>query len=147
MYNNHSLLAVQKGGGFRFHDRLVEYPLSFEGTYHQFSEPVELCKLETRVESTSQIKAVRIDGDVCIFIFSLDWKYEIVQFQGQTARDAAGRERHRELMRDSNSELTGSSKNSKSSVGAYEFDTIDEGEDVDPVELFSKEDEDDSMGR
>jgi len=139
MYNNHSLLAVQKGGFARLHDRLVEYPLSFEGTYHHFGEPVELCKLETRVESTSQIKAVRIGGDVCIFIFNLDWKYEIVQFQGRTFRDAGGQERHRESMRDTNSEFTDSSKNSRSSVGAYEFHTIDE-EDMERVEFCKKED-------
>ncbi|KAK5658054.1 hypothetical protein OQA88_2610 [Cercophora sp. LCS_1] len=83
MYNNHSLIAVQRSSAFITRDRLVEYPLMFEGTSHQFGEPVELARIGTRVESSSQIKVIRAGGDVCVFIFGLGGRYEMVRFSAQ----------------------------------------------------------------
>ncbi|KAK3363173.1 hypothetical protein B0T25DRAFT_32262 [Lasiosphaeria hispida] len=120
MYNNHSLLAIQRASTFHRRYRLVEHPLHFGETCRHFRDPIELAKVETKVDGNSEIKAIQAGGgDICIFIFNLDGRYEMIRF----ARPAPeANEESKNLMRHSYSRLTESSRYSGDTVapgGSY----------------------------
>jgi hypothetical protein len=81
MYNNHSLIAIQKASVFQHRHRLVKHLLHLDETGHYFGDPIELAKVETRVGGTSEIKAVQAGGNIFFFIINLDGRYEMIRFK------------------------------------------------------------------
>ncbi|KAK0753685.1 hypothetical protein B0T18DRAFT_397618 [Schizothecium vesticola] len=88
MYNDHSLVAIRRTDSvFRPRYRLVEHPLRCEGASSPyFDDSIQLAKVRVKVGGRSEIRAVQAGGDICVFIFTLDGRYETIRFEGPRAR-------------------------------------------------------------
>jgi hypothetical protein len=85
MFNNHSLVTVQKAslgmaGRVELHYRLVEYPMQF-GEVHVIGVPNEISKLGSmHFDSHTRVTAVQVGEKIIVVVFSGSGQIEMITF-------------------------------------------------------------------
>jgi hypothetical protein len=95
MFNNHSLITVQKNtfgsGKLEWHYRLMEHPLDFTGDVHKLGEPVEICKLSASIDASTEVRTRQYGEDIFVMVFTVGGQIEWLRFAGSDFRGSTAK--------------------------------------------------------